>query len=152
MKQNKFNITQLETMISRYFDCDLSDAEERQLREALATTSLSSNAIDEARFTMGFLSIGMEQHQERKRNSTLKKTWRIAAAAASIILVAGIGTYFLITRPSNECYAYVNGKKVTGDEQVMSLVKNDMSCLSDASTSIENGMMEQLSSMGEALD
>ena len=45
---------QLEAMIEQYFDCKLSDDDERRLRCELASTTFSSETIDEARFTMGF--------------------------------------------------------------------------------------------------
>ena len=151
MKHDKLNINQLEAMIDRYFECDLTEAEERQLLHELAVTSHRSVAIDEARFTMGFLGVGMERHLKRKRSATLKRTWHVAAVAM-VALVAGSGIYLLNARPSGECHAYVNGKLIDHDEQVMSMIKNDMSSLGEASTSIDNNMLEQLSIMGEAQD
>lgn len=48
MKTNDIPLPQLLTLIKKYFDCSLTDAEEACLRIMVATTCYSHPAIDEA--------------------------------------------------------------------------------------------------------
>lgn len=150
---------QLEAMIERYFNCELDDEGERRLRRELAATQCSSPAIDEARFTMGFLSMGMKQAHERKQQAPAvrrrKPLWRIAAVAAIVVVAALAGVELYNARTAtgaDECYAYVNGRRVTDDKVVMDMVKHDLDDIDRASASIDDNMTQQLQSMGQALD
>lgn len=147
---------QLEAMIEQYFDCTLSDDDERRLRRELASTTFSSAAIDEARFTMGFLSMGMARSQaSREPAQRWHKPWmRVAAAAATVALVVSAGLYVtrMATAPRDECYAWVNGHKVSDDKVVMRMIQSDFDDIDRASSSIDDHMMQQLQSMGQAID
>lgn len=147
---------QLEAMIEQYFDCTLSDDDERRLRRELATTPHRSQAIDEARFTMGFLSMGMSRSQASRQAATRHgKPWmRLAAAAAVLALVVSAGLYVvrMATTPPDACYAWVNGHKVSDDKVVMRMIQSDFDDIDRASSSIDDHMMQQLQSMGQTLD
>lgn len=143
-------------MIEQYFDCKLSDDDERRLRCELASTSFSSETIDEARFTMGFLSMGMARTQARREPAPRwHKSWmRVAAAAAAVALVVSAGLYVtrMATTPPDACYAWVNGHKVSDDKVVMRMIQRNFDDIDRASSSIDDHMMQQLQSMGKALD
>lgn len=147
---------QLEAMIEQYFDCKLSDDDERRLRCELASTTFSSETIDEARFTMGFLSMGMARTQARREPAPRwHKSWmRVAAAAAAVALVVSAGLYVtrMATTPPDACYAWVNGHKVSDDKVVMRMIQRNFDDIDRASSSVDDHMMQQLQSMGRALD
>ena len=142
------NQAELEQLIERYFDGETSVQEEQMLREVLADCPWSSEAINEARFTMGFFAA---HYQEKKR--TARKTHRrqLIGIAASIAIILAIGIpamYHSWFAPHNECISYVDGKIIDNDDVVMALIESDLSKMEDAS----NSMAAQLQSLGEALE
>ncbi len=67
MKNLRYNFKavskdELEMMIERYFDCELSEEEEILLRNNLAHCKYKSKSIDEALATMGFLAEGAKHY------------------------------------------------------------------------------------------
>ena len=84
MKQeNDITRQQLEGLIAKYFDGQTSVAEEQMLKQCLAHYQWHGDVIDEARFTMGMLSVGADKHRRANRAARIVPVWRIAAAAAS---------------------------------------------------------------------
>lgn len=157
MKQDKLqhlSQEELERLIDRYFECDLSDAQEQQLKQELAVTAFRSDNIDEARFTMGFMSAGMRLHRGRGSNVNGNRTWKIVSAAASVILIlaVGLGVRNVKLGQDEACYAYVKGHKVSNESEVMALIHNDLDEVHIASSGIDDRMLDQLASMGDALE
>ena len=146
--QHITNQAELEQLISRYFDGETTVKEEQMLRDTLADCSWSSEAIDEARFTMGYFTA----HKQQGRGTSLfGKRYRIAAIAASvaIVLAVGIGAFWHYQPQSdNMCVACVDGKMIENEEAVMALIAKDLNSMEDASQSME----DQLQSIGEALE
>ena len=159
MKQEK-NITrpQLEGLISKYFDGQTSVAEEQTLKQCLAHCQWHGGVIDEARFTMGMLSVGTDKHRRAKHAARVVPMWRIAAAAASVAVVIAVAVAVLVgggqnvTAGQGECIAYVNGKKVSGDAAVMQLVSSDLRSLDDASDDVGVNVEQQLNNLGAAIE
>lgn len=141
------NQAELEQLIDRYFDGETSIQEEQMLREALADCPWSSEAIDEARFTIGYFTT---HRQETQRASKKNYRRQLIGIAASIAIILAVGGYALWhqQQPSDVCIAYVNGNVVEDNNKVMALIANDMSKMDNAS----NAMTNQLSSLGEALE
>ena len=141
------NQAELEQLIDRYFDGETSIQEEQMLREALADCPWSSEAIDEARFTMGYF---VAHRQEAQRASKRNYRRQLIGIAASIAIILAVGGYALWhqQQPSDVCIAYVNGNVVEDNNKVMALIANDMSKMDNAA----NAMTDQLSSLGEALE
>ena len=141
------NQAELEQLIDRYFDGETSIQEEQILREALADCPWSSEAIDEARFTMGYF---VAHRQEAQRASKRNYRRQLIGIAASIAIILAVGGYALWhqQQPSDVCIAYVNGNVVEDNNKVMALIANDMSKMDNAA----NAMTDQLSSLGEALE
>ena len=136
----------LAALISSYFECTATDADERLLRHALAQCPWSGSDIDEARVAMGFASVGMELEQ-RSRHAP----WRAAAAAvAAVAIVAGALVHVGLGSNAGECIAYVNGHKVTNQEQVMQMVRGNLSAVGEAHSDIDQSVMMQLASVGRA--
>lgn len=140
MKQQQPTLPQLLDLIGRFFDCSLSDTEELQLRRAIAETSYSHPAIDEARAVMGVRPASRIRATEsnnprksvtpavRNRRATLRPALSIAAAMA---LVLTLGVY-LLTSPSTgsinekQCIAYANGHCITDEDDVIRLMQEDL--------------------------
>lgn len=141
------NQAELGQLIERYFDGETSIQEEQLLRAALADCPWDSEAIDEARFTMGYFAT----HSDRQRRQTAKSRRQLVAGiAASIAIILAVGGYALWhqQQPGDVCIAYVNGQVVQDNDKVMALVADDLSKMDNAA----NAMTDQLSSLGEALE
>lgn len=142
------NRAELEQLISLYFDGETTAQEERELRLCLADCPWSSEIIDEARFTLGFFAA----HSQLKRRNIKKLTsrFRMTAIAASVavMLTLGIGLLWQSQQPKDMCVAYVNGKTINNEKEVLSLMQDDLHVMGNATQSLS----EQLSSLGEAIE
>lgn len=142
------NQAELEQLISRYFDGETTVQEEQALRQCLADCPWSSEAIDEARFTMGYFAAHSRQQGRKSRWLTSDRIIGIAASIAVILAVGGYVIWHQQPQTADMCIAYVNGKTIDSSEEVMSLIENDLNTIGEAS----QGMEAQLSSLGEALE
>jgi hypothetical protein len=147
MNHHISNQAELEKLIERYFDGETSIQEEQILRETLADCPWSSEVIEEARFTMGFFAAHCQEKARTARKNHRRQLIGIAASIA-IILAAGGFAMWHQQQLSDVCIAYVNGKVVEDNHQVMALVANDLTKMDNAA----NAMTNQLSSLGEALE
>lgn len=140
----------LDRLIDAYFECTATDDDERLLRHALAQCPWSGGCIDEARVAMGFASVGMELEQWAKRHRRTV-AWRAAAAAVvAVAIAAGALIHVELGSRAGECIAYVNGQKVTNQEQVMQMVRGNLSTVGEAHSDMDQSMMMQLASVGRA--
>lgn len=142
------NQAELEQLIERYFYGETSVQEEQMLRETLADCPWSSEAIDEARFTMGFFAAHCQEKERIARKTHRRQLIGIAATIAIILAIGIPAMYHSWFAPHNECIAYVDGKIIDNDDVVMALIESDLSKMEDAS----NSMAAQLQSLGEALE
>lgn len=151
MKYKSAHITtqaQLEELIGRYFEGDTSVQEEKALRQCLAHCPWESDAIDEARFTMGYFAAHSRQQGRKSRWLTSDRIIGIAASIAVLLAVGGYVIWHQQPQTADMCIAYVNGKTIDNDAAVMALINNDLDRIGDAS----QGMAAQLSGLGEALE
>lgn len=171
MKQDNIDLSRLLDLIERYYDCSLSDEEERSLRHTVATTTLSHPAIDEARALMGFRrpaataqTAGVTDAKATPEASATRKSSRhafsfrsaisIAAAAAVLITLAvnflrpseGIGDY------GQTCIAYVNGTRITDEDDVIRLIAEDMSEFDDGSQEAAESFRDELDDVADIID
>ena len=147
-KSHKINSqTELEHLITRYFDSETSLQDEQMLREALADCPWESEAIDEARFTMGYFAV---HKQQGRRATTVTDRFRIMAIAASVavLLTVGIGLLWQNHQVNNVCVAYVNGKAIHNEQEVFNLLQSDLNDMGNAT----QGLADQLSSLGDAIE
>ena len=138
---------ELEQLIEHYFEGNTSLQEERVLRQTLVDCPWSSEAIDEARFTMGYFTA--HKHQRRKA-TTASNRYLIPGIAASIalLLTVGAGLLWHNQQPENVCVAYVNGKTIHNEQEIYNLIQNDLDEMGNAAQSPE----EQLSSLGADIE
>lgn len=140
-------------LIGDYFDCTASDDGERLLRRALAQCPWSGSDIDEARVALGFASVGMElERRERLARRHRNLAWRaVAAVAAVLVTVGGLLYAGAGSSEADECIAYVNGQRLTGQEQVMQMVHCNLSAMGEAHTDMDQNITMQLASVGRAV-
>ena len=138
---------ELEALIQRYFEGMTTLEQEDAMRQCLAHCPWSSEAIDDARMVMGYFAAHKAQQQRSVSRGTRQG---FIGIAASIAVILAVGGYILWhqSQPSDVCIAYVNGKVVNSDDQVMAMVTEDLDRLNDATDVMTN----QLFTLGEALE
>ena len=122
---------QLEALIDRYFEGKTSLQEEQMLRENLADCPWESEAIDEARFALGYFSA---HKQQGHRTPTVSNRSRYLAIAASIavLLTIGVGLLWQSRQPDDVCIAYVNGQAINDRNEVLTLMRSDLNDMGNA--------------------
>lgn len=123
-------LTELKARIERYFDCDLTDAEETMLRRELTATRLSDSVIDEARALMGL---------RRRRTKRINLAELVSAAACvAVILFVGIGLLRTPEEPSGSCIAWSGGSVITDEPEVIGLFFDDIATVAPLIDKCEN--------------
>lgn len=151
MKQHTPSLPELIDLIERFFDCSLSDAEELQLRHAIAKTSLSDPAIDEARAVMGLRTPAGRRHRQHRG---FRQAIGVAAAVAVLLT---IGAYHLFTPArtvdfgENKCIAYANCRCFTDEEDVINLLREDLREFDNALEASDRSFEDELSDIASII-
>ena len=146
MKPTESDIRRIDLLIDRYFEAEATEAEERELRLALAATKCRSAKIDEARAVLGYLAIGRNEAR-RRRIFTLP---RVAAAAAAVAAVCAAVALPLMQRAdsgADRCVAYVGRTEITDSRRVLQMMHSDLALMGEASQSLESDVASQLSTL-----
>ena len=146
MKPTESDIRRIDLLIDRYFEAKTTEAEERELRLALAATKCRSAKIDEARAVLGYLAIGRNEAR-RRRIFTLP---RVAAAAAAVAAVCAAVALPLMQRAdsgADRCVAYVGRTEITDSRRVLQMMHSDLALMGEASQSLESDVASQLSTL-----
>lgn len=142
MKPTESDIRRIDLLIDRYFEAETTEAEERELRLALAATKCRSAKIDEARAVMGYLAIGRNEAR-RRRIFTLPRVAAVAAVCAAVALP-------LMQRAdsgADRCVAYVGRTEITDSRRVLQMMHSDLALMGEASQSLESDVASQLSTL-----
>lgn len=135
--------------IEAYFDCRLSDEEEKQLRRTIARTRMVHPAIDEAKAVMG---LGRRSVVKR-RSLRLPASVNIAASVALLVAGAwGISKYFSQPVAEEMMVAYVNGKAVTDEDEVMRLFAANLDIMRQGVDDVNERMDEMLDIIEPAIE
>lgn len=116
------------TLVRRYFDAQTTSEEESRLRHFLLTSPLRDADFEEARAVMGLVAIANACHTTTHHTSR-HRFHRVLTLAASFALLLSLGTLIVLTQSKhadNECVAYVNGHKVTNEQEVINLLHRDI--------------------------
>lgn len=135
--------------IEAYFDCRLSDEEEKRLRQTIARTRLVHPAIDEAKAVMG-----LGRRVVAKRRS-LRLPVPVNIAASVTLLVAGawgISKYFSHPAAEELMVAYVNGEAVTDEDEVMRLFAANLDIMRQGVEDANERMDEMLDILEPAIE
>lgn len=156
MNHSSTDINELLTLIERYFDCSLSDDEEKQLREVIAVTEISHPAVDEARALMGFrrpAPSAAKAPARRSRGTIIRAGLSIAAAVALIIT---IGIHVINPSAAGQddytCIAYVNGAMITDEDQIMDLIAQDLREFNDQAVDTRQSIRKELGDIAPIID
>lgn len=145
MKPTESDIRRIDLLIDRYFEAETTEAEERELRLALAATKCRSAKIDEARAVLGYLAIGRNEAR-RRRIFTLP---HVAAAAAVAAVCAAVALPLMQRADSgaDRCVAYVGRTEITDSRRVLQMMHSDLALMGEASQSLESDVTSQLSTL-----
>lgn len=147
-----FTIEEFDMLIDKYFDCELSEHEELLLRKIIASTSLDSPRIREYKAVTGYLAKAKTSRPARKVTSL--RRWIHLGAAACVALILGAGVYHFQNSADsamNQCIAYVGNDVIEDKATVMQLVENDLSALREASSIINESVVDDLQSINVAI-
>lgn len=145
MKPTESDIRRIDLLIDRYFEAEATEAEERELRLALAATKCRSEKIDEARAVLGYLAVGRNEAR-RRRTFTLP---RVAAAAVVAAVCAAVALPLMQRADSDadRCVAYVGRTEITDSRRVLQMMHSDLALMGEASQSLESDVASQLSTL-----
>ena len=140
-------------LTERYFDAETTRKEEEALK-AFAASTIDPD-FDELRAVMGYLAVGRKQHAASKACAKQPPTGRIAlytrVAAASFLLIALPWGYRQWQyQQENICVAYVNGERLTDDDEVMRLMKETLLAINNEEP--ETIMEKQLSDLFQTIE
>lgn len=107
-------------LCERYFEAETTEEEERELRLFAAKTS--DPDFHELQAVMGFTAMA------RPHIITSSHHHILASIAASVIVILGLSLFFSLNNRQQDtgCVAWVNGKKVSDPNEVMTLMQNTM--------------------------
>lgn len=128
-------------LIEKYYEGFTSNQEEEKLRVFLNQSNLPDKYSAEKAISGFFESTG---EKSQKSRATLKWIYR-SSAVAIIVFLIGFSIFEQI--PETKNYAYVNGEKVTGIENVQSLANESLNSVSDDNNKIMNEQLDQFSNI-----
>ena len=147
MKPTESDIRRIDLLIDRYFEAEATEAEERELRLALAATKCRSAKIDEARAVLGYLAIGRNEAR-RPRIFTLPHVAAAAAVAAAAVCAAvALPLMQRADSDADRCVAYVGRTEITDSRRVLQMMHSDLALMGEASQSLESDVTSQLSTL-----
>lgn len=143
------NKEQLHRLIERYFNADTTVDEEQTLRTELATSSLNSPVIDEARAVMGF---SLVQPAEIKHAAKRYPWMRAAASIAILATIAIAGSHISNRNTPAECFAYVDGEKITDKSTVLNMMFEGLSNVADAAAESQEQALSSFENLVSAME
>lgn len=142
------NINSLHEKIERYFNCVLSDEEEKELILQLSLTKTRDPIIDEAKALLGFRTIKEDLLKSNPSSRGFRLPMRkIISVAASIAILLSIGIALDSIYRHNEpdkCVAYINGKKITDEAIILSLMAENMDELQDGVEDAHGEILDEI--------
>ncbi|MDE7145763.1 MAG: hypothetical protein K2O30_06405 [Duncaniella sp.] len=161
MKYNDMTLPQLLEAIEQYFECALTDEQEKELRHEIAVTSHSHPSIDEAKAIMGIQAAATHHrtrpyhHHDTPQKGAASKIFPILSMAASLALIITLGILFarpVETEVDRTCIAYVNGKVVTDEEAVFALMAQNIDELHDGANDANEALLDDLGIIAPVVD
>lgn len=144
------NQEQLHRLIERYFNADTTVNEERVLLTELATTHLDSPVINEARAVMGFSL----SHRSVHKPVAKRRPWLRAAASVAVLATIAVTGYraSLNSYTTAECFAYVDGERITDKSTVLSMMFEGLSNVADAAEESQEQALDSFENLVWAME
>lgn len=151
MNNKTINIDNLKLLVDKYFDGLTTTEEERQLREGLASSEVSSTELDEARAALGVFAAARaaKRASRRRRFNAIP---RIAATAACACLLLGATIWFSRSYVASASFAVIGDERIDDMDQIRSLMRSDLQSIADARSSVDAAIEAELSALSEALN
>ena len=146
-------------IIEAYFDCTLSEQEEQQLKQMLATTEEDTADVREAKAVLGVFAMERKLSQDAPITNTelsithSKRNFvRYAAAAVAVFAIVFGGMKYVEYQEDNACVMYVNGEKISNENVVLAQMMGQMDDISEAADYNDQTMFSQLDDMASVLE
>lgn len=147
-------------IIEAYFDCTLSEQEEQQLKQMLATTEEDTADVREAKAVLGVFAMERKLSQDAQpitnnefRITHSKRNFvRYAAAAVAVFAIVFGGMKYVEYQEDNACVMYVNGEKISNENVVLAQMMGQMDDISEAADYNDQTMSSQLDDMASVLE
>lgn len=107
--------------LTRYYDCQLTDAEEASLRVMVARSRSEHPEIERLRAMMGF---------KRPKRRSRHRLYYVTTAAASLALLVAAGISWMIgsnKAPHETSFAYSGGVYISDESLVLDLLAQNLS-------------------------
>lgn len=137
-------------LIEAYFDCTLSEQEEQQLKQMLATTEEDTADVREAKAVLGVFAMERKLSQAYALRITHFRGY--AAAAIAIFAIVFGGMKYVEYQEDNACVMYVNGEKISNENIVLAQMMGQMDDIGEAADYNDQTMSSQLNDMASALE
>ncbi len=147
-------------LIEAYFECTLSEQEEQQLKQMLATTEEDTADVREAKAVLGVFAMERKLSQYAQPNTnhaprithSNRSIIRFAAAAVAVFAIVFGGIKYAEYQEDNACVMYVNGEKISNENIVLAQMTGQMEDISEAADYTDQTMFNQLDDMASVLE
>lgn len=160
-------------LIEAYFDCTLSEQEEQQLKQMLATTEEDTADVREANAVLGVFAMARRLSQDaqpttnscasqvfRRASSesalrimhSKRSIFRYAAAAVAICTIVFGSMKYAEYQEDNACVMYVNGEKISNEKVVIAQMMGQMDDIGEAADHNDQTMLNQLDDIASVLE
>lgn len=139
-------------LIESYFDSILSEQEEQQLKQMLATTEEDTADVREAKAVLGVFAMERKFSQDTPIQHSRKHIVRYAAAAIAIFAIVFGGIKYAEYQNDNACVMFVNGEKISNENIVLAQMLGQMDDISEAAEYNDQTMSNQLDDMASVLE
>lgn len=154
-------------LIESYFDCILSEQEEQQLKQMLATTEEDTADVREAKAVLGVFAMERKFSKgtpilhsaltfpsaaDRWFSIQHSQILRYAAAAIAIFAIVFGGMKYAEYQNDNACVMFVNGEKISNENIVLAQMLGQMDDISEAAEYNDQTMSNQLDDMASVLE
>lgn len=147
-------------LIEAYFDCTLSEQEEQQLKQMLATTEEDTADVREAKAVLGVFAMERKLSQDAQQitnhefriTHSKRSIVRYAAAAVAVFAIVIGGMKYVEYQEDNACVMYVNGEKISNEKIVLAQMVGQMDDISEAADYNDQTMFSQLDDMASVLE
>lgn len=139
-------------LIEAYFDCTLSEQEEQQLKQMLATTTEDTADVREAKAVLGVFAMERKFSKGTPIQHSRKHIVRYAAAAIAVFAIVFGGIKYAEYQNDNACVMFVNGEKISNENIVFAQMMGQIDDISEAADYNDQTMDSQLDDMASVLE
>lgn len=119
---------EIKRLTERFFEGETTLDEEKTLYAYYSQADIAAELAEYAEVMRSFAMLPIKKEVKTKKVGTARKIYRRIAVAASITLLLGTCTFFLLkpSTPDEECVAYIYGKKSTDRVLIAHEVRRSM--------------------------